>query len=361
MEVMGKTEKLFFTDWEGPWITTDFAYEISKRILNNKAFFERLSQYDDYLYFVERKAGYNAGDTLRLLAPFIAAYGVSSSQLEQLAEETAFFVPDAEEAMRILQKKFRPVVISTSYVQYLEATARKIGINGHLHGTEFDVDELSSLFNEKDRAEAEKLIKKIAEMPEIKVDVEKRELVSGYEAVSFLNRIFWSLESQESRENASEFRQKVQEVSEKIMVIGGKRKLEVVKKYGPSEPLAIGDSISDYEMLGWVKEKGLAISFNGNEYSLMQSNLAIVSDSAFSEAAVVEAFLLHGLDGVKKLANLVNSKKWNELEFVDGKIVGGLEKSRTRLYWINGENFRKILKESMEMRKALRGDAGKLG
>ncbi len=347
--------KLFFTDWEGPWITTDFALEISNRILGNQRFFERLSQYDDYLYYIKKMKDYYAGDTLKLLAPFIAAHDVNSSKLEKLAKETANYVPDAEKAISILQEKFKPVVISTSYIQYLETTAKKIGVEGYLYGTEFDVERFSSIFNEKDRLEAENIVEKISKMPEIRIDVENRRVISGFETISFLDGIFWG---------ESGFTRKVQEIMKEIEVIGGKRKLEIVKRYSSATKnlIAIGDSISDFEMLGWVKGKGLAVSFNGNEYSLMRSNLAIISDSAFSEAAVIESFILLGLDGVKRLIDLYTSMKEKEkiYELIDERIADGLMNSKTIFQWIDGD-YLSILADSLRMRKTLRGEAGKLG
>jgi predicted HAD superfamily phosphohydrolase len=341
----------FFTDWEGPWVTTDFAFEISKRFFN-PAFFERLSQYDDYLYFVERKKGYNAGDTLKLMAPFIAASEITSEKLGKLAKEVTSFVPDAERALNLLKEKFRPVIISTSYMQFLRISAEKIGVEEHLHGTEFEVERFSTFFNEEDRIEAESLVREISRLPEIKVDVGKRRLVSGFESVTYLNKIFWGRDG---------FSKKIRKVFGEVKVVGGSKKLEVLRGYRQRNLVAIGDSISDCEMLGWVRGRGLAVSFNGNEYALSQSDLAIVSNSAFSEAAVVEAYLFHGIEGVKSFVNAANHHAWDKAKkIVDVRIVEGMISSETKYYWIEKE-YGEILERSLRMRKALRGDAGKLG
>jgi len=70
--------KLYATDCEGPISKNDNAYELCERFLpEGAAFFERVSRYDDYLADVVRKPGYRPGDTLRLILPFLRAYGVS--------------------------------------------------------------------------------------------------------------------------------------------------------------------------------------------------------------------------------------------------------------------------------------------
>ncbi len=111
---------MFFTDWEGPWILTDFALELCMAVFNNARFFSNLSEYDDYLAYEVRREGYEAGYTLKLLTPFLAAAGVKNKDVEKIAELSARFVPDAEKAMAMLQEKWTPVVISTSYTGYLK-------------------------------------------------------------------------------------------------------------------------------------------------------------------------------------------------------------------------------------------------
>ncbi|WP_048098125.1 hypothetical protein [Archaeoglobus sulfaticallidus] len=349
----------FFTDWEGPWVTTDFALEISE-VLGSKAFFERLSQYDDYLYFVERRKGYNAGDTLKLLAPFICVMGLDSKKLKALAENVRF-VRDADAAMKILLRKYKPVVISTSYDQFLKTSAGKIGIQDRLHGTRMDVDRLSEYFDDRDREVASSLIEKISKLPEIKVDVENRTVnESATRTIDFLNDLFWG---------NSDFSKKIRRVMGEVVVIGGRKKLETLLAYEPKERIiAIGDSISDFEMLEWVRKRGLAVSFNGNEYALMNSSLAVISNSAFSEAAVVDAYLANGFDGLKEFLKLFEDKKWDELkDVVDEEIVEGLKCSETEYYLLEGSVGSddkvdpKIVEKSKRMRKLVRGDAGKLG
>lgn len=353
---------LFFTDWEGPWITTDFALEVSKDFLNNATFFERLSQYDDYLYFIAKKEGYRAGDTLKLLAPFICAKGISSKELEKLAIETANFVKDAKSSITILQKKYTAVVISTSYDQYLKATAKKLGVKGFLHGTEFDVEKLAELFDSEDEMLAEKLIEKISKLPEISLDFRNRRVNSeAKKSIEFLNDVFF--ENRKKIRGFEKFIEKLRAIMKRIDVVGGNKKLEVLKSYSTADRIiAIGDSISDCEMLDYVRKKGLAVSFNGNEYSLMKSNLAIVSDSTFAEAAVVDAFLGGDIEGVVKMIESFKEKRFDEVEkYVDKDIVEGLKEVNSEFYWVKKAKFDVILSRSRTMRKAVRGEAGKLG
>ncbi|WP_456477998.1 hypothetical protein [Geoglobus ahangari] len=315
-----------FTDWEGPWIVTDIAYELSLAMFNNRGFFERLSQYDDYLAYVEKRPGYQAGDTLKLLAPFLVAAELTREEMERISEQTASFVGDAEEAMRLLQKSFHPVVISTSYTIYLEKTARMIGVSGHLHGTPFDPEKYEIGGSWK-RWLIEK-VDEIACLNDIELDS------PDMKSIDYLNNLFWK----EMPETP------FWKVMQDVKVVGSRRKREIAESYGDRRVIAIGDSISDIEMFDYARESGgLAMSFNGNEFALRHANLAVISESAFAEVLVAVAFAERGWDGVSELAEnghpLLDSIKWE----------------------IHTEIDEWVIEKSIRMRKRLRGKAGELG
>jgi len=319
---------MFFTDWEGPWVLTDFAYEIAIAFFNNHEFFERLSQYDDYLALIEKEDDYEAGDTLRLLAPFIVALNIDSEELKKFAEEVVVYTPDAEESMKRLLK-YEPVVISTSYIQFLEVTTKYLGVKKY-HGTIFKPEKYSLPKNEKDFIlEAVEII---AILPEIEIPPNEK----AKKAIEWLNDFFWKKLS----------KMEAGKILRDVKAIGGKRKLKIVKNYNVKNPIVIGDSISDYEMLSWAKNNGLAVSFNGNEYAIKSSNLAVISDTTFAEVYIVEAYFKEGYNGVNKAIKFkFDSDVKNKLK-------------NTKYYWIESVEVEKVIKESKDMRRKLRGLAG---
>ncbi len=308
-----ENRSMFFTDWEGPWILTDFALELSMAIFNNQRFFRNLSNYDDYLAYEVKRDGYEAGYTLKLLAPFLAAAGVKNKDVERIAEQTARFVPDAEKTMKSLQESFKPVVISTSYIQYLKKTAEMIGVKGELHGTEVDFDSID--FKEN-----------LLEMVDLIASLD------GEELYRTLDELFSKKE--------------VAEILDSVKAVGAGEKAEIVREYcerfGIEFPVVVGDSISDYKMFDVARELGgVAVAFNGNEYALKHADVAIVSSTAMSEAAVIELFLTEGDRAYSKLSNLALPE--------------------TEIYIIVNSDFKTVLEKSKRMRVKLRGLAGELG
>ncbi len=308
---------MIFTDWEGPWVLTDFAYECAMAFFNSYEFFERLSQYDDYLVLVEKREDYEAGDTLRLLAVFLVANDVGSDELRDLAEKVLRYTPDAEDAVKELKN---PIVISTSYEQFLEVSAKSLGLKYYC--TSFKPENYN--LSQSLKKEIVEAVEIIANLPEIRIPPDDRTL----RAVNWLNDFFWNkLQKTEAGK-----------ILRDVKAVGGKRKLEVVLKYKPKKPIVIGDSISDKDMLSYAKERGVAISFNGNEFALVNSNLAIIAESAFAEVDVVSRCLSEGLDWIRICEN----------------VRGG------KVCRVDRLDFEELLNESKAMRAKLRGLAGYL-
>jgi len=76
--------KVLFTDGEGPIVFKDLAADITEKTA--PGLFPVLSFYDDYLAEVGTE-GYQAGDTLALIAPHLIAHGVTDQDVENEAKD----------------------------------------------------------------------------------------------------------------------------------------------------------------------------------------------------------------------------------------------------------------------------------
>ena len=72
----------FNTDCEGPISKNDNAMELAASFIpDGGRFFSLVSKYDDFLADVEKRTGYKAGDTLKLILPFLKAHGVTNAEM----------------------------------------------------------------------------------------------------------------------------------------------------------------------------------------------------------------------------------------------------------------------------------------
>src|SRR5208337_3106433 len=105
-------------------------------------FFKQVSRYDDYLADIVKQPGYKAGDTLKLILPFLKAQGLTNARIRDYSLKTIMLVPGVEATYQFLHGRKWPLFeISTSYRQFAEAVGLKLGFDAeHIFCTELDLD-----------------------------------------------------------------------------------------------------------------------------------------------------------------------------------------------------------------------------
>lgn len=328
---------IFVFDLEGPLSPMDHAAE-AMRIIGKKLgqndffdFFGMFSLYDDELTF-EQKPGYNPGDTLRLIAPIIATR-LSDNDLREISEQ-ATLTPGAQDLIDTLELD-DVYVASTSYQQHAYTIARKLGLKEeNVNCTELPK---YSEFPYYDR-----LFEIFEKFKSSDISVVKKDL----------DALFWGEMNYDYL---------------KTKVCGGQRKLDVVERLSfdrgrpVSEFVVVGDSITDINMLKGVRQQGgLAISFNGNEYSAPKANLAVSANSLMAIRPI--------LDNIDDPWTFVDS--WNysqdKYKLLEGETKEYFEENQVKAYYdkikpsTSDSMMDEIIKTQKEMRKKIRAEYGDL-
>jgi energy-converting hydrogenase A subunit R len=291
--------RLYVSDCEGPLSRNDNAFEIAERFVPAGAqFFARLSRYDDFLADVEHRPGYNAGDTLRLLPPFLLAYEVSDEELEQFSTENVLIVPGVLKLLDTLTALLPTYIISTSYTPYLRALCALTRFPfDHVRCTELALDAWSMEEEEKEwlREQALAILtRRVIELPQGAAST--ADLAPEDErAVAELNQLFWH--EMTGRVSGT--------MLEGVHPIGGGAKLtellEIAAENGATlaDVMYVGDSITDVPALAAVRDEGgVALSFNGNDYALAAAEFAAASADATPTIELAKAFARGGRDAV---------------------------------------------------------------
>ena len=360
-------------DLEGPISILDFAAELSK-LLSNKTklglqkfnmgeFYKMLSEYDDYLIEVPgvkkelNIPNYQPGDTLRLVAPLYMA-SFSDKELIRLAERNLGLLPGCIDLMKTLHKNWDIYIISTSYTHFAHNVAKTLKIpEDHIFCTEFNIKDANEAFHNI-KNEVDILVKGIFQK-----FVDNHKNLDAI--IKDLNDFFWK------KEESDYFK-----AMDKIQVRGGKRKEQAVEVISNqthvpiSEIIAIGDSITDIDMLQRLKDEGgIAVSFNGNRFTVSRANVAITTPNNFGIMPIfenkvnIEAFLeswesLYSSfnNNPRKIPDDLISKEiknyFIKFQFIP-EIVSLKNKTKGELDFIT-------TKQEM-MRKKVRGWAGTLG
>jgi energy-converting hydrogenase A subunit R len=359
-------KKAYISDCEGPISKNDNAFELTARYVpNGEHFYTVISRYDDVLAEVFKRPGYKAGDTLKLILPFLRAYGVTDKKMRVFSAKTLVLIPKVKEALWFIRRVAEVFIVSTSYEHYIKALCHVIDFPfENAYCTKVEIDKYK--LREVERNRLRELASEIAKMPIIEIPPGAKTVEDFPEpqgkAIQRLDEIFW-------KEIAA---MDIGKIFSEVNPVGGPEKAEAVRQIAEklglslSDVVYVGDSITDVEAFRTVRRGGgLTISFNGNEYAVREAEIAVMADKALVAAVLMEVFCKKGGEGVIKLAEAWNINTLKGLE---------INQQLKNLFWethganlptvevVKEESLDRLIKESTNFRKSVRGEAiGRLG
>lgn len=352
-------KKLFVTDCEGPLSLNDNAYELAKEFIpDGDEFFRIVSLFDDYLVDIIKKPGYNAGSTLKLIAPFFKAYGVTNEDIVKFSKENIFFVDDAPNTIELAKNAMDSFIVSTSYGQYIEAVCNNINFPfENTYYTFLDIDSFE--ISDED-------IGKLLELKEIISEIAKKENQVGLLDVNRLSEIFFEIIPNMN----------ISKLTDSVLCVGGIEKEKAVEKilsnfdFEKNGLMYVGDSHTDVEPLKFTKENGgIAISFNGNESAIKEAEIAIISENTIATSLLLDLHSKFNKDYVLEFVKSYSSDPKRAFEsfrigfaLIDKFNEIFEDKDLPIIELVNEDNLDELLSKSIEMRKKIRGDnIGSLG
>jgi len=359
--------RLFITDCEGPVSKNDNAYEITQQLVpDGDKFFTLLSKYDDIQADIIKRPGYKAGNTLKLIVPFLRAFGASNKKMREFSAAHILLVSGARETLQFVQQIMPSFIVSASYEQYMQALCEVVGFPfKNVYCTRLDVDKYRM-----DKAEIGKfneLRKEIVSLPMIEFPETPLRFMKDFSTttrgvVERLDEIFWKEIP----------KMKSGKIIKEVEPVGGIEKAraieEILRRTGGklSETTYVGDSITDLQPFQLVKEKGgLTISFNGNGYAIRDSEVAVLSSNTVVTSILAEVFNSKGKDTAIKMV-----KEWSRKaieRYCENNLLVTLfsrlfPDELPQVEVITEENKERLTKESSAFRKMIRGEAiGGLG
>ncbi len=359
-------------DCEGPITQNDNAYELCEAFIPKGGdFFSRISKYDDYLADVEKRQGYKAGDTLKLVLPFLKAWGVTQSTMQDFSMKTIRLLRGAREMLPAISQRYPTFIISTSYRPYLNALCSLTGFpEQNIYCTDVDLDSYG--LPDKEIMLLKELVSEITSQPLVQWPEEASSIDdlsdTDRRLIQRLDEIFFDLIPSMA----------AGQILRDVNPVGGREKAasvnDSVKRTGLdlSQVFYAGDSITDVQALEMVREgHGLALSFNGNSYAIRAAEWACLSDNTMIISTLAEIFNMHGskvfsdipldTEGCsmgKVLLDFLKAKG------VDKRLLSPVENMAQPplLYLIEKTDIPALIKKSEAFRKDVRGMAvGELG
>lgn len=354
------------SDCEGPISRNDNAFEITCHYVpNGDKLFTVISRYDDVLADVLEKLGYKAGTTLKLVIPFLKAYGVTDLKIRKFSAQNLILIPNVKDTLEHVRKIAHAFIVSTSYEHYIKALCQAINFPyENTYCTKIRIDKYH--MTEEEKNSLKELAREISQMPIIEIPSGAKSLNDFREeyrkTVRRLDKIFW-------KEIAN---MECGKIFRDVNPVGGGEKADAVRSAAEqvsvdlSNVIYVGDSITDVEAFKLVKENGgLAASFNGNQYAIKNAEIAILSENSIVTAITADVFCKFG-----KQETLSLVENWNRETLKKSQVSQTLLNSLFELYprelpkveIITSENMKILAKESNKFRKKVRGEKiGRLG
>jgi len=365
-KAQGEFSRIFISDCEGPISKNDNAFELTSHYVpNGTRLFTLISRYDDIQADIVKRKGYKAGDTLKLILPFLKAYGLTSKTMIAFSSQNITLVPAAKEMLECVCCLMPTYIVSTSYQQYVRALCDAIDFPfKDVHCTHLDLDKHEIADEEK--TELKRLSREMTELPLLEIPSRARSLKAFpsrmQETVKSLDRIFWDTIP----------RMKIGKALYKVNPIGGPEKATAIRdillklKGRLQNVIYVGDSITDVSAFELVRDAGgLTVSFNGNAYAVREAEIAVLSKNA-----AVTAFLASMFSGLQKGRLIDTIKNWKPSSFrkLYSKRLGKrfaatiARDGFPEVKVVTQSNMKKLISESTKLRKNVRGEAiGRLG
>jgi energy-converting hydrogenase A subunit R len=359
-------KRVFISDCEGPISKNDNAFEVTAHFVpNGDRLFTLISKYDDVLADVLKKPGYSAGGTLKLILPFLKAYGVTDRRMREFSAQNLILIANSKDTLQHVRAIASAFIVSTSYEHYIKALCRALDFPyENTFCTQLSIDKYSLTEQEKPRLKG--IAREIAQMPLVNIPPMVKFLKDfssmDQETISRLDTIFWN-------EIAS---MRVSEIFSEVTPVGGGQKAEAIEDAVRrlharlEDVMYVGDSITDVEAFKLVRGNGgLTVSFNGNQYAIRSAEIAVLSENSIVTAIVADLFCKLG-----KQQTLQVLENWNlkalQRNAVSQPLLDRLfmlySKALPKVQIVTAENMEMLVEESSEFRKKIRGEAiGRLG
>lgn len=279
-------------DLEGPLSPQDNAYEVMGLVRDGHRIFEVLSRYDDILT-LEGRPGYEPGDTLSLIVPFLLHHGITEEDVRHVSAKAKIVDGVKYTIQRLGDSGWKPYIISTSYRQHALSVAERIGVpSGRVYCTNLPLDDYAGRTSGIDPALMEEVERDILQDLYPSLDDEKK-------IKERLDRFF--------REDLPAT--DAERIMREVKVVGGQRKVDAVyditqkKGIGLGDVIAVGDSITDYKMLARVRDAdGISVVFNGNRYCIPYGSVGLASTDMRLLLVLTDAYLRGGKKEAMRVA-----------------------------------------------------------
>lgn len=319
--------------------------------------YDVLSRYDTLAIYALGKDTGNAGLVNRWVVPFLKAGGITDGAAYEFCRQATTMMPDSQKVMRYLSAQMPTFISSESYEHSLLSIGAGSDIplsNISCNMFSFDSIKVGRQDARVLRSIADKLVN--ARLYEEHYSITESRYLNKYDSklMDFVD---------------DEFFKKIEKMDfmdelKKSVAIAGNEKAYAVLELCRKKEIEMGSTIivgcddSDYPAMDLVRDSdGLSISFNGNEYAVRGSNVAIIDENPITVALLSMEFYNGGIESVYEMIEHWNHDDLKSRPCADRNLMNSFlaqfPKKLPDVYRVDDDNLKSVTEASIAYRKRI--------
>ncbi len=353
-------DRIFVTNLNGFIVRNNPLRDLCAKFIRNGAhFYDVLRRYDDLTAYVLGREEATAGNVVKWAIPFLKANGATDHLIHSAYAETLQLMPGSEDALRFISRLL-PTFVSTSIYEHgwMEVSDRIDAPLCDVFCSKMDLDHVQfgriDARKIRDLGQTISMLRVPKTVYELNVPMEVDPLdVKIIQVMDDIlqNRIpeLPAMALMESSNPVTSHKKAYQ-------------LLDIRKQMGIDldSTMYIGGEDTDFQCLDLVKDAGgVAIAFNGSDFAVRGSNVAILSKDATVGAVFASLFYDRGIEAILDLIANWERPYLKKCEFSDRNLLDRMLAAHPRklpeVYAVDRDNVDEIAAKSDAFRKKLVG------
>lgn len=353
-------DRIFVTNCRGFLTMNNYMRDLCARFIRNGAhFYDVLVRYDELVAYVLGREEATAGNSIKWAVPFLKAHGATDHLVSKFGAEDLRMMPGATAAMRYISGQM-PSFISTSIFEHgmMEVSRQLDTPLCEVACSKMELDNVQ--FSRTESRKLREMTESITSLKIPKVEYELNVPMEVDEAdVKIIKTMDSIIQDRIPELNAMS-------LMESVMPVTSHKKayqlLDIRRQTGIDLDctLYFGGDNTDFQAMDLVRDSGgVSVAFNGTDFAVRGSNIAILSKDSTIGALFAEQFFSRGLEAMMDLARNWDRKYLKEAEFPDRNLTDAVLAAHPRklpeVYIVDRKNVDEVAARSAQYRKKLLG------
>lgn len=329
----------------------------ARYVKNGGRLYDVLSRYDSLTIYALGRDVANAGSVNRLVVPFLKAGGITDEAAHNFCSSTAVMMPEADKVIRYIASQMPAFISSESYEHHLLALGEKIDFPlSNISCNLFSFDSLKI-----SRPDARALRSIASTIINARLTEEMYSVTQSPYLNKFDSKLVDMIDDEYIKKTS---KMDYNEALRKDVRIAGNEKAYAIlelcrkKEIEMGSTIVVGSDESDYPAMDLVRDSdGLSISFNGTEYAVRGSNVAIVDEHPITVALLSMEFYNGGIESVYEMIDHWSIEDLRSRPCADRNLMNmflaQFPERLPEVYRVDDDNLKDVTVKSVAYRKRI--------